>query len=504
MVDVDHQVAHLQVGVAQQPLAAVGLGLAGLFGLAGQGAGQLPLRQDGQLQGGPLAAGGQRPHGDERLARGGDGIALQRQGGGDMAPLEELLHITAADRAAAEHQHAEAGGQIVGDVGGGGIQAAAVAGELLGADVQQQAGRQQIAAGGQALQLAEGKAGEHRLQLRLRKGQVAEGAGHETGLHGGGNILTGLEQKGPERLLHPAGLAGTEDGVLGQIVKRGGLVRADGGHIAVRAGWRDPLAQQFGIIQQTLTNGGVLLLQAAGGILDAPGGVGGGGLFGKGQQLRCRQNTHLAAVQHAALCGCLEFAQAIQLVVEKLTTQRALLSGGEHVQNTAPQGKLTGPLHLIGAGVSGGGQAAAEVLHVVSRTHLQRKGGGEQHLPGQTALHQGGGGGHHHGGVAPGHAVQGGQPGILPLAAVSGGAQLQFALRQAHRLHAQQNADIRRLTLNVLLIGTQEQQRTLRLCRQRGGEHGPVDGGKPRHGSAAGDGAAVQRRQQLLKLRQSR
>ena len=168
MVDVDHQVAHLQVGVAQQPLAAVGLGLAGLFGLAGQGTGQLPLRQDSQLQGRPLTAGGQRPHGDERLARGGDGIALQRQDGGDMAPLEELLHITAADRAAAEHQYAEAGGQIVGDVGGGGIQAAAVAGELLGADVQQQAGRQQIAAGGQALQLAEGKAGERRLQLRLR------------------------------------------------------------------------------------------------------------------------------------------------------------------------------------------------------------------------------------------------------------------------------------------------------------------------------------------------
>ena len=119
-------------------------------------------------------------------------------------------------------------------------------------------------------------------------------------------------------------------------------------------------------------------------------------------------------------------------------------------------------------------------------------------------LHQGGGGGHHNGGVAPGHTVQGGQPGILPLAAVSGGAQLQFALRQAHRLHAQQNADIRRLTLNVLLIGTQEQQRTLRLCRQRGGEHGPMNRGQPRHGSAAGNGAAVQRRQQLLKLRQSR
>ena len=87
---------------------------------------------------------------------------------------------------------------------------------------------------------------------------------------------------------------------------------------------------------------------------------------------------------------------------------------------------------------------------------------------------------------------------------VSGGARLQCALRQAHRLRAQQNADIRRVTLNVLLIGTQEQQRTLRLCRRRGGEHGPVDGGKPRHGSAAGNGAAVQRRQQLLKLRQSR
>ncbi len=504
MVDVDHQVAHLQVGVAQQPLAVVGLGLAGLFGLAGQGAGQLPLRQDGQLQGRPLAAGGQRPHGDDRLARGGGGIALQRQGGGDMAPLEELLHIAAADRAAAEHQHAEAGGQIVGDVGGGGIQAAAVAGELLGADVQQQAGRQQIAAGGQALQLAEGKAGEHRLQLRLRKGQVAEGTGHETGLHGGGNILTGLEQKGPERLLHPAGLAGTDDGVRGQIVKRGGLVRADGGHIAVRAGWRDSLAQQLGIVQQPLTNGGMLLLQAAGGILDAPGGVGSGALSGKGQQLGCRQNTHLAAVQHAALRGRLEFAQAVQLVVEKLTAQRAFLPGGEHVQNAAPQGELAGTLHLIGAGITGGGQAAAEVLHVVPRAHLQRKGGGEQHLPRQTALHQRSGGSHHHGGIAPGHTVQGGQPGILPLAAVGSGAQLQFALRQAHRLHAQQDADIRRLTLSILLVGAQEQQWTLCLRRQRGGEHGAMNGGQPRHGSAAGDGAAVQRRQQLLKLRQRR
>ena len=495
-----HQVAHLQVGVAEEPLAAVGLGLAGLFGLAGQCAGQLPLGEHRQLQRRPLAAGGQGAHGDEHLPRRRGSVALQRQRGGDVPVLQQLLHIAAAHRAAAQHQHAEAGGQIVGDVGGGGVQTAAVARQLLGPHIQQQPGREQIPAGGQALQLAQGEAGEHGLQLRFVQGQVAEGPGHDAALHGGGHVLPGLEQEPPQGLLHTPGLADADDGVRGQVVEGGGLVRVDGGHIAVAAGGRHPLPQQFRVVQQALAGGGVLLFQAAGGVLHAAGGLLRRALTGKGKQLGGGQDAHLAAVQHPPLGGHLELAHAVQLVVEELAAEGALLTGGEHVQYAAPQGELTGALHLVGTGVPGGGKTAAEGADVVLSAHLQREGHVQQHIPWQAALGHGGGGGHHHGRVAPGHAVQGGQAAVFPLAAVGRRAQLQLPLRQAHRLRVQQHPQVRRLASALLLVGAQEQQRALCLRRHGGGEHGPVYGGQPRDGGAAvaaGDG-----RGELTQLRQ--
>ena len=322
-----HQVAHLQVGVAQKPLAAVGLGRTGLFGLAGQGAGQLPLRQYRQLQRRPFAAGGQGAHGDQHLSRLRDSASVQCQRRRDVPPLQKLLHVPAAHRAAAQHQHAASGGEIVGDVRGGGIQTAAVPRQLLGADIQQQTRRQQVAAGGQALQLAQGEALQRPLQLRLRQRQLAEGSGHDAALHGGGHVLPCLEQEAPQRLLHPPRLVGADHAVRAQIVKGRGLVRVHGGHIPIRSRRHDALPQQLRIVQQPLPRGGVLLLQPSGGLFHASGGVCRRRLSGEGQQLPGGQDMRPLPVQHPALGGRLKLAHAVQLVVEELAAQGALLAG---------------------------------------------------------------------------------------------------------------------------------------------------------------------------------
>ena len=288
-----------------------------------------------------------------------------------MAVAEQLLHIAAAHRTAAQHQNAKAGGQIVGDVGGGGVQTAAVARQLLGSHVQQQLRGQEVAAGGEAFQLAESEAGEHRLQLRLVQYKVAERPRHDAALHGGGHVLPRLEEEGAESLLHAPRLADADDGVRGKVVKGGGLIGVDRRHVAVAAVGCHALPQKLRVVQNTLPHGTVLLLQTARRLLHAAGGVLRRALLGEGQQLGGGKDTRLRAVQHATLGGHLELAHAVQLVVEELAAEGAFLAGGEYVQYATPEGELSGTLHLLRAGVAGGGQPGAEGADIVPLPYLQ-------------------------------------------------------------------------------------------------------------------------------------
>ena len=369
------------------------------------------------------------------------------------------------------------------NVPGGGVQTAAVARQLLGRDVQQQLGRQQIPAGGQTLQLAHRKAAQRRFQLALRHHQVAEGRGHHAALRGGGHVLPQLPQRCPQRFLHPARLADAHDGVRREIVKGRGLFWVHRRHIAVTAGGCHTLPQQRRVALQPLAQRTVLLLQPLGRLLDALRRLGGAVRRPAGQQLRRGQHRQRMAVLHPPLGVHGEVAHAVQLVVKELASHRLLRIRREHIQNAAPHRELPRAFHLVAPAVPGGGEMPGQRRHIVLPAHLQRKGGVLQHLLWDAPLHHAVYGGHHDGRAAR-HAVQRRQPAVLPLAAVRAGPQLQFPGGQHHRRLPRQGRQVRRLPPGLLLVGAQHQHRPPGLRQHRRRHHGPVNGGEPRHGGA--------------------
>ena len=483
VVDVYHQIAHRQIGVGLYFLPIVRLGGAGLFPAAGQLLGELSLRQHRQLQCRPLAAGAERAHGDAHLPPLRHGAAGQLQRGGDLFPVQQLLHILCPHLAAAQHQHAVPGGEVVYDVGGRRFQTAAVAGQLLGGDVQQQLGRHQIPAGGQALHLAHGEALQRRRRFRLRQCQPPEGACHLTGLHGRRYILLHLPYKGLQRLLHPARLADADKTVLRQIVEGRGRVGVHRRQIPVAAGRRHPLPQGLGVLLQPLPQGGGILLlrQTLCRRVYALGGAFRRIFVVKRQHLAGGQHRKALPVLHTALGGHVEIAHAVQLVVEELAAHRALRAGGEDIQNTAAEGELSCALYLLGADVARCRELRRQRRHVILLPHLQREGGLLQHRRRQTQLRHGRRRRHHHTGLLLCQTVQRPQPPVLPLAAVRRRRpQLPLSGGQHHRLLTGKGAQIGGLPGALLLVGAQHQQGSAALLRRSRRHRGALHGGEPR------------------------
>ena len=148
MLAVNHQVAVGEVGVGAQ-LFPVGGGLGALFLRRGG----LALSEDGHLDGGQLYAGGEAAAADHRLARLGKGGELEIHRRAHLLLPKEGLEIEAALLRARQNHHGEAGGEVVGEVGDGGLQADAVGGQLLGSDSQQRAGTGGVLGGGEGIQV---------------------------------------------------------------------------------------------------------------------------------------------------------------------------------------------------------------------------------------------------------------------------------------------------------------------------------------------------------------
>ncbi len=303
----------------------------------------------------------------------------------------------------------------------GGVQTAAVAGELLGGDVQQHLRRQQKPAGGEAFQLTHGEPAKGGLHLSLRQRQLTECSRHDAAFHGTGHVLPRLPQVGAQRFLHPPRLADAHQTVIWQVVKGAGLIGVDSGHVPVAARRSNALTQQLRVTGKPLAQGGAVLFQMPGRVLQPRCRLAAGGLRPVGQQLGGGQHRQRPAVPDAALGGDVKIPHAVQLVVEELTPHALFAVGGEHVQYAAPQGELSRALHLMAADVTGGGKAIGQRRHIVLAAYLQRESGALQHVLWDAALGHGVHGGHHHG-AALRHAVQRRKALILPLAAVSGGA----------------------------------------------------------------------------------
>ena len=151
VVFVHHQIAGGQVGKGVQLLPVGGAGfLRGLSPLRLAPGDELALGEDCQPVHGVFHSVGQAALGQQnlpRLGQGGEGDADER---GQVFAAQHLLQNLGSSASAAEHQSAEFLLLVVGKIGSGGVQIAAVAGQLLGGHGQQHLGRALLRVGGAA------------------------------------------------------------------------------------------------------------------------------------------------------------------------------------------------------------------------------------------------------------------------------------------------------------------------------------------------------------------
>ena len=381
VVLVDHQVPGGQVRVGLE-LLPVGV-LFDPLALPHGRSGELPLRQHRQLQGRPLAAGGQGAQGQPHLARRGHGGAGQIQRRRDAPLLQQPLEVPGPGLPAAEHQHRAAAVPVVLQVRDGGLQASAVRGELLGVHGQQPPGPQGVPGGGQGVLHDDGEVLQRRVQLLRRQSQAGVIPRQQPGGEQRLRILLELESGVLHPLVHPAALAEEHRRIRGQVVDAGGDLRVDGRQIPVRGRRGRAAPQPLRVLPQGLDDPLRLLLFRAssvrqgGELLRQPRQA---ALRAVGQHLRRRKDQRGVHVPGPPLGGGVKGAHGVDLVVEELTAHRLVHQGGEHVQDAAPQGELAHALHLVAAGVPGGEQTLRQLPQLRLPPAVQGDGQGPQQL----------------------------------------------------------------------------------------------------------------------------
>ena len=481
VVDMDHQVAGAQVRVGLE-LLAVGA-VFQLLALVGRG-GQLALRQNRQLQLGPFAAGGQGAQGHPHLTGGGHGGVLQVQCRRDVPLLQQPLEVPGPGLAAAQHQHGAAAGAVVGHVAHGGLQAAAIGGELLGVHAQKAPGPQGIPGGGQGVFHDDGKLLQGAVQFLGGQHQLCPVSRQQSGLQQGLRVLLVLEEGAFHPVLHPAALTQKHHALRRQVMDARRPLRVDSGQIAVRAAHGGPAAQPLRVLPQGLDRPLRLLLfgqfvRQGGQCIRQSRGAAGGRV---GQHLRRRQHQGGPDVFHPPLGPGVKGAHGVDLIVKELAPHRLLHQRGEHVQDAAPQGELAHALHLLAAGVTGTGQLLRQFLQFRPLSHRQRPGQGHQPLRRQGPGRQGVGGGHDDRCLAPGHGVQGRQAALLPGPGADGTRmQLPLPAQQRHRLQLQQRLQIPGKHLGLPLVTAHEHRRAVQRPGHGSAHTGPLHRLQPVH-----------------------
>ena len=393
--------------------------------------GELALGEDGQGDLRVLRPGGEGPGGDPRLARPGHLPAVEVQSGGDAPLLKHPLHVPAPGLVAAQQQSGVPGAQVVLQVPGGGLHAAAVGAELLGPHRQQRPGGQGVPGGGQGVHHAQGEAPQRLQPLALAQQQPRQVPVLLPGGQQALRVLPGLPEHGLHPLRQPSRLPKAHQGVRGEVVEAGGQIRP-------------------------------------------------------GQQLQSGQQQSLLQVCRPPLGGGVELPQGVDLVVEELAADGLVHHGGEHVQDAPPEGELPHALHLVAPGVPGGHQAAGQGGEVQPLPHRQAEGRRPQLLRRRGLLQQALAGGHHHPAPALGEGVEGGDPPVLPLAG-DDGARLDKELpgEELQRLLSRQIPQVLPQAARLPLVGTDHHQGPSGLQGQGRRRLGAVDGTQPGDGGGA-------------------
>ncbi len=207
--------------------------------------------------------------------------------------------------------------------------------------------------------------------------------------------------------------------VPGQIVRRGGQLRVDQGHIPVPGAEEGLGLQPLQVGLQGAQQGLVFVFPPAQPVAQ-PAQIRGQARPAAGVQIRqglAHGQQHRALqILGAPLGQGVKAAHGVQLVAEELHPHRLVRPGAEHVQNPAPQGKLARALHHVAAAVAQGEQSGGQLPGVRQGPHRQLLRSPQQGRGGHGAQAQGLPGGDEQPALSGGQVVQGPDPLLLPLA----------------------------------------------------------------------------------------
>ena len=113
------------------------------------------------------------------------------------------------------------------------------------------------------------------------------------------------------------------------------------------------------------------------------------------------QDHDPVCIFRSSLAIGVKVAHGIQLFAEKFSPERPVCCRGKHIQDSTPDGKLTGALHHGAAAVAAAGEPLSQSGDIVFMAYFQRKGGVFQYLRRHGTLAHG----------FPGHNLEPGCPG---------------------------------------------------------------------------------------------
>lgn len=188
-------------------------------------------------------------------------MELKVHGGADLLLPEHGLEVQTPALGGGQDHRGKARLLVVLQIGGGGLQAGAVGGELLGEHVQQGLGPQGVGVGGEGVQEDHGVVGEPGHQLLKGADEPGDLPRHQTGFQQGLHVLLHAPEVVPGPLRHPGALGKADHRVLGQVVRRRGQLGVDEGQIAVHGGEGEALGEPLPVLGEGGKEGGVVPLE---------------------------------------------------------------------------------------------------------------------------------------------------------------------------------------------------------------------------------------------------
>ena len=476
VVLMDHQVPGGQVGIGFE-FGAVGHRPARLFG-----GGALPLGEDGKAQGGELQPRREAPHGNDGFPRLGQGVEGEVHGGAHALLPQESLEVLGALLRARQHHRPVALVHIVGEIGGGRLQAGPVGGKLLGQHREQRPRPPGVLGGGKGVQIRRGPVLQPLAELLQGADKAPLRPGQRAVFQQGGHVLPHLPEVVLAPVHDPAALAVENHRVGGKIVGGGGHFRVEEGQIPVHRREGHLGFQPLQVLLQRLYQGGLVPLPAARPgeqVLQRPRQsrrAAGRQLW---EDLGGGEDVRLPQVLHPALAVRVEEAHGVDLVAEELEPHRLGVGRGEEVQNSAPQGELAHALHLLAAGVARRSEGGGQLLQRAPVPGAEGPAGFGQERRGNGALEEGLHRRHSEGALSRQEGGEGREPPVLVLPGdhrrvVEGKLPGKQAL---HPLPGE-GGEVPGQAFGLPLVGTQEYHAPSGLLPHSGGHIGPVDGRK--------------------------